>query len=42
MASPSYTAARAAALGDEEEAIAHWQIKRDGNKRGILEVIERD
>ena len=33
---------RAAALGDEQAAIAHWQIKRDGNKRGILEVIERD
>ena len=30
---------RAAALGGEEATIAHWQTKRDGNKRGILEVI---
>ncbi len=29
---------RAAALGGEEAMIAHWQIKRDGNKRGIVEV----
>ena len=28
----------AAALGGEEATIAHWQIKRDGNKRGIVEV----
>jgi hypothetical protein len=33
---------RAAALGGEEAAVAHWQIKRDGNKRGILEVIDHD
>ena len=33
---------RAAAIGGEEAAIAHWQIKRDGNKRGILEVIDHD
>lgn len=33
---------RAAALGGEEATIAHWQTKRDGNKRGILEVIEHD
>ncbi len=30
---------RAAALGGEEATIAHWQIKRDGNKRGIVEVV---
>ena len=29
---------RAAALGGEAAAIAHWQIKRDGGKRGIVEV----
>lgn len=33
---------RAAALGGEEATIAHWQIKRDGQKRGILEVIGHD
>lgn len=33
---------RAAALGGEEATISHWQIKRDGNKRGILEVIDHD
>jgi hypothetical protein len=31
---------RAAALGGEEAMIAHWQIKRDGNKRGIVEVVQ--
>ena len=31
---------RAAALGGEEAMIAHWQIKRDGNKRGIVEVAQ--
>lgn len=30
---------RLAALGGEEEAIKHWQIKRDGKKRGIIEII---
>jgi len=30
---------RAAALGGEEATIAHWQIKRGGEKRGIIEVI---
>lgn len=29
---------RAAALGGEDATIAHWQIKRDGGKRGIVEV----
>ena len=33
---------RVAALGGEEATIAHWQIKRDGNRRGILEVIGHD
>ena len=30
---------RAAALGGEEATIAHWQIKRDGGKRGIVEIV---
>lgn len=30
---------RMAALGSEQSAIEDWQIKRDGNKRGIVEVI---
>lgn len=29
---------RAAALGGEEATITHWQIKRDGGQRGIVEV----
>ena len=33
---------RAAALGGEEAIITHWQTKRDGNKRGILEVLTND
>jgi len=33
---------RAAALGGEEAAIADWQIKRDGNRGDILEVIDHD
>jgi len=31
---------RMAALGGEQAAIEDWQIKRDGNKRGIVEVIQ--
>jgi predicted nucleotidyltransferase len=31
---------RLAALGGEEQAIAGWQIKRDGTSRGIIEIIE--
>jgi hypothetical protein len=31
---------RLAALGGEEEAIAHWQIKRNGDRRGIIEIVE--
>jgi len=33
---------RMAALDGEEAAIEHWQIKRDGKKRGIVEVLEND
>jgi len=29
-----------AALPNEEEAIASWQFKRDGTRRGIVEVKE--
>jgi uncharacterized protein DUF6932 len=28
------------ALGGEEASIEHWQIKRDGTRRGIIEVVE--
>ena len=31
---------RLAALGGEEEAISEWQIKRDGTRRGIIEIVE--
>ncbi len=30
---------RWAALGGETSTIEHWQIKRDGDRRGIVEVI---
>lgn len=30
---------RLAALDGEDATIAHWQIKRDSNKRGIVEVL---
>jgi hypothetical protein len=33
---------RTAALGGEEATIAHWQLKRDGGKRGIVEVVGHD
>ena len=33
---------RLAAIEGEEAAIEHWQIKRDGTKRGIVEVIKND
>ena len=28
-----------AALGGEQAAIEHWQIKRDGTRRGIVDII---
>ena len=31
---------RLAALGGEEATVAYWQIKRDGARRGIVEVIK--
>ena len=33
---------RMAALDGEKSAIEHWQIKRDGKKRGIVEVLIND
>jgi len=32
---------RMAAIGGEEEALKDWQIKRDGSRRGIVEVIAK-
>lgn len=29
-----------AALNGEQETIEYWQLKRDGTKRGIIEVVE--
>jgi len=33
---------RVAALGGEEEALADWQVKRGGGRRGIVEIIRDD
>jgi hypothetical protein len=33
---------RLAALGGEDAAIGYWQIKRDGSRRGIVEVVPDD
>ena len=30
---------RLAVLGDEETALSHWQITREGSQRGIAEII---
>jgi hypothetical protein len=30
------------ALGGEDEAVQHWQVKRDGTRRGIIEVIPEE
>jgi hypothetical protein len=32
---------RLAALEGEQAAVEYWQIKRDGTKRGVVEVIEK-
>ncbi|MBI3913520.1 MAG: hypothetical protein HY327_04940 [Chloroflexi bacterium] len=32
---------RLAALGGEGATVEYWQVKRDGTKRGIVEVIEQ-
>ena len=31
---------RLAVLGGEQETIEYWQLKRDGGKRGVVEVIQ--
>lgn len=33
---------RLAAFEGEEATVAHWQIKRDGTKRGIVEIMTND
>jgi hypothetical protein len=33
---------RMAAIGGEEEALKDWQIRRDGSRRGIVEVMPND
>jgi len=33
---------RQAAIGREQEALEHWQLKRDKTRRGIVEVISDD
>ena len=33
---------RAACLGGEEAAVLDWQIKRDGARRGLVEVTTDD
>ena len=33
---------RLAAIGGKQEALQHWQIKRDNTQHGIVEVISDD
>ncbi len=33
---------RLAAMGGEDATVEYWQLKRDGTKRGIVEVIGND
>jgi hypothetical protein len=33
---------RMAAIDGEQAALEHWQIKRDGTRRGIVEIINYD
>lgn len=33
---------RLAAFGGEEATVTHWQLKRDGKHRGIVEVVSHD
>ena len=33
---------RLAAINGEQETIEYWQIKRDGSKRGIVEIISEE
>ena len=30
---------RSAALGGEQAAVEHWQLKRDGSRRGVVEIV---
>jgi hypothetical protein len=30
-----------AALGGEDASITDWQMKRDGNRRGLIEIIRQ-
>ncbi len=32
---------RLAALGGEESTVGYWQLKRDGTRRGIVEVMKK-
>jgi predicted nucleotidyltransferase len=31
-----------AAFGGEDATVAHWQIKRDGSRRGIIEIVREE
>ena len=33
---------RQAAIGGEQAAVEHWQLKRDKTRRGVVEVINDD
>ena len=33
---------RQTAFGGEDATIEHWQIKRDGSRRGIIEIVQED
>jgi hypothetical protein len=33
---------RQAVISGEQEALKHWQLKRDKTRRGIVEVIHND
>jgi hypothetical protein len=33
---------RLAAFGGEKATVEHWQLKRDGTRRGIVEVLKND
>ena len=30
---------RSAALGGEQATLEHWQVKRDGSRRGVVEIV---
>lgn len=33
---------RQSALGGEESTVEQWQVKREGTRRGIVELVEND